>query len=605
MSLVNSNGGGGGYGGLAVQAPLRAMPGPQFQAQAPQGASVARLPSALGGGGNGADDMRGELTGDSCLTVSLDSDGYHVATWDEKAAECVVHDKVSSKGSTADVAQILRDVVSSNASVSTVPTAAVPAAETDTKKKKKARAALALGEGGVTIVVANAASQKVLRQVVVEVHAAGFKVKNIFRRGIATVTGMLSRQALSQKELAKTSMTPSADPVVFYVSSVKRSDGGAIIDASLVVCEGGERAKGKLGFERMCTLAVGSKTLSSSPSAEVDEVKALFDTLISRANIDVSSISAIVCDGNDLQLPVTKLLPAEKKVPILSGGQFDAVSGGCMLSAAELGSSKNYLHQTDGNWILAFLLPVADGYLADDVGLQTASDKGDKVVEPLFSPRRLWKGDIGPLKPGALKHVTSTVTKKYVHTERKRGLLSRLWPSGVDAGAQAVAPGFCIALVERATNCGSDEWVPIGGKDVRPLQRDGLEVVGSTLHIQIDPATGLVAYTDSKGKSLAEVNSDFWWWAQVVASILALVLLVASYFLYGHFYEWYLSRQHTAWLVGFYQKHAPEKLKDIDYVSRTIKKYKGKMFLLWRGLERTYSTKYPAPPSVLENGGDL
>ena len=583
-----------------MQAPLRAMPGPQFQGPAAQGASVARLPSALGGGGNATDDMRGELTGDSCLTVSLDSDGYHVATWDEKAAECVVHDKVSSKGSTADVAQILRDVVSSNTSV---PAAVVPAAETDTKKKKKkAKEAMALGEGGVTIVVANAATQKALRQVVIAVHAAGFKVKNIFRRGIATVTGMLSRQALSQKEMSKATAA-SADPVVFYVSSVKRSDGGATIDASLVVCEGGERAKSKLGFERMCTVAVGSKTLASSPSAEVDEVKALFDALVSQANVEVSNISAIVCDGNDLQLPVTKLLPSDKNVPILSAGQFDAVSGGCMLSAAELGSSKNYLHQADGNWVLAFLLPVADGYLADDVGMQTVSLKGDKVVEPMFSPRRLWKSDIGPLKPGVLKQVSSTVIKKYAHAERKRGVLSRLWSRGADGGAQAVPPDFCITLVERPCGgSGSDDWVPIGGKDVRPLQRDGVEVVGSTLQIQVDPATGLVAYTDSKGKTLAEVNSDFWWWVQVVASILALVLLVASYFLYGHFYEWYLTRQHTAWLVSFYQKHAPEKLKDPEYVSRTIKKYKGKMFLLWRGLERTYSTKYPAPPSVLENG---
>ena len=38
-------------------------------------------------------------------------------------------------------------------------------------------------------------------------------------------------------------------------------------------------------------------------------------------------------------------------------------------------------------------------------------------------------------------------------------------------------------------------------------------------------------------------------------------------------------------------------------MERTVSKYKGRMFLLWRGLKRTYSVDFPAPSSILEGAG--
>jgi hypothetical protein len=35
-------------------------------------------------------------------------------------------------------------------------------------------------------------------------------------------------------------------------------------------------------------------------------------------------------------------------------------------------------------------------------------------------------------------------------------------------------------------------------------------------------------------------------------------------------------------------------------VARTIAKYKGRMFLLWRNLERTYRVKWAPPSSIVE-----
>ena len=636
------------------------MPGPSFQA--PHVATSSRLPSLLGGGSN-TDDMRGKLTGDCCLTIALDFDGYQVATWDEKAAECTFQDLHQSKtSSTTTLDVILRDVISSSKAAST-DEASISSAETKkTKKSKNAVPSLALGEGGITVVVANDLTQKALRQIVLESAASGFKIKNVFRRGIATITGLLSRQVL-QKELNKdkdkgskcdTAANPTGDTMtVFFISSRKMSNGSVELDTSLVVCEGADRAKNKLGYERLSTLAVASKTLTSSPSAAMDDLHSLFDDLLRRASVDATCVDAIVCDGNDLQLPVTKLVLGgnDRKVPILSAGEHDAVRGGCLLSAAELESSKNYLQQND-KWVLAFLLPVADGFMSRQVGIQTTTDAGEKQVECVFSSGRLWKADVGPLKPGALKKQSSSITKTFVHVldKRRGGLLSLSWLWGkakaVAGGASdvhVVTSDFCLTLVERASS--DSDWTPIGGKDIRPLHKDGVEVVGSTLQLHIDPATGLVTYTDTKGKTLAEVNSDFWWWVQFFLAVLGILALLSSFFLFGHYQEWSLTRQHTAWLVGFYKKHAPDKLNDKEYVARTIKvkttvamlafyqsttddanfsfafifmffialllllllfqKYQGKMFLLWRGLERTYNTKYPAPPSILEGRGDL
>lgn len=524
----------GGFGGISLQAPIRVIPGPTFSAPQTNASGMSKLPSVLGKGSDG-DDMRGECTGDSCLTIALDIDGYQSAIWNEKTAECnVIHTHSSAA---TDITQAIRDVVAANVPKTT------SAGEVKKANKKNHSPALVLGEGGITVVIPNNSTQKALRQIVVGIHAAGFKVKNIFRRGVATVTGLLSRQTL------KTTKTDTV--VVLFISSRTSSDGGVFLDTSLVLCEGGERAKSKLGFERLCTVAVGSKTLTTSPSAAVDELRALLEVMVKRAGVDATSIGAIICDGNDLQLPATKLFPADQNVPILlANGEQDAVRGGCMLSAAELESSKNYLQQNDGKWVLAFLLPVADGFASSEVGILTTSATGEKMTERAFSTGRLWKADIGPLKPGALTQQFTTVTKRYVHAAHQSGALSRLMASRAAASerGEVVKAEFCVTLMERASE--TDEWTAIGGKDIRPLQKEGGEVVASTLQLQMDPSTGLVSYTDTKGKTVDQMKSDFWYWVQLFAGILVLLLFLSSFHLYGYYYRWSLTRQHTAWLYG-------------------------------------------------------
>jgi hypothetical protein len=46
-------------------------------------------------------------------------------------------------------------------------------------------------------------------------------------------------------------------------------------------------------------------------------------------------------------------------------------------------------------------------------------------------------------------------------------------------------------------------------------------------------------------------------------------------------------------------------LKDPAFVPRTLAKYKGRMFLLWRGLERTYKIKWHPPHSIVDDSSSV
>lgn len=70
-------------------------------------------------------------------------------------------------------------------------------------------------------------------------------------------------------------------------------------------------------------------------------------------------MSAIVFAGSSTSSEQEKQRDAAvsrliKGVPIYRALKEDAVRGGCMLSAGELDSSKEYLQQPDGSWVVAY-----------------------------------------------------------------------------------------------------------------------------------------------------------------------------------------------------------------------------------------------------------
>lgn len=83
-----------------------------------------------------------------------------------------------------------------------------------------------------------------------------------------------------------------------------------------------------------------------------------------------------------------------------------------------------------------------------------------------------------------------------------------------------------------------------------------------SLEVRLDPATGSVNATQTKGSTLSTASSAFWGHAQLAFALVAPFVVLALVYYSGYFTEWYAdwsaTRQHTAWLLDFYQKNAPE-----------------------------------------------
>jgi hypothetical protein len=90
-------------------------------------------------------------------------------------------------------------------------------------------------------------------------------------------------------------------------------------------------------------------------------------------------------------------------------------------------------------------------------------------------------------------------------------------------------------------------------------QEDKAEAVEScVLEVRVDPSTGAVTATQCKGRSVSEAWGAFRGRLQLAFVLLLPFILIAAYYLSGHVQEWWVTRQHTAWLLDFYQKNAPE-----------------------------------------------
>ena len=86
-----------------------------------------------------------------------------------------------------------------------------------------------------------------------------------------------------------------------------------------------------------------------------------------------------------------------------------------------------------------------------------------------------------------------------------------------------------------------------------------LEPVEScSVTFSLNPATGLVVVSEQKGKMVRDRRDEYWFGVQIICSILLLVLLLSSPFLYNFFRERSVKAEHIKWLKSFYLLHAPE-----------------------------------------------
>ncbi len=79
-----------------------------------------------------------------------------------------------------------------------------------------------------------------------------------------------------------------------------------------------------------------------------------------------------------------------------------------------------------------------------------------------------------------------------------------------------------------------------------------------SLEVRLDPTTGAVCATQTKGKTISAARSELWGRLQLAFVLVLPFALIVLWYNSGFITKWYLTRQHTAWLLDFYQKNAPE-----------------------------------------------
>jgi hypothetical protein len=354
MSVALGGGGGGGYMPMA-QAAMPRMNIPNYNTSSTANASDLRMPGMSGPAES--KNLRGDKSGDECLT--FDSEEVVLsATWNETSCECVVStigSPFSESGEPIDyIGNTIRQL--QLAANTEMLSREAEAAKKKSNKKKKRETSLSCGKGGITLVLSSSMSQKDIRVAVVSISDSGYNVKNIFGRGITTVTGMLARSAATSSGLGPPCNFVSVlegsgksvlevDPIVLYVNFIndKRSNGGSVLDAALIVCESGKKVKNNLGYERLCTLAVANQEGDGSGGGLENVLK----DLLNIAQISQERISAVVFTGSSADAKEEKcrdVLVADlfkgTKMSIFRALKEDSVRGGCLLSAAELDSSK-------------------------------------------------------------------------------------------------------------------------------------------------------------------------------------------------------------------------------------------------------------------------
>jgi hypothetical protein len=110
-----------------------------------------------------------------------------------------------------------------------------------------------------------------------------------------------------------------------------------------------------------------------------------------------------------------------------------------------------------------------------------------------------------------------------------------------------------------------------------------------------------VKVVESQGPSLSESRRVRNMWLALLLLVLLPSLVLGLWLGWGRLLDLYAWRQHTQWLRAFYSSHAPHRLvEDPALVARTLQRYRGRMFLLWRKLEKTYQVKLPAPYGAVE-----
>ena len=312
MSVAMSGAGGAGY--MPMQTAMPQMRTPNFNNASSNQSVNLRMPT-FAGPSESKKDLRGDLSGDECLTLDVD-EVVLSAIWIESTCECVVAVAKLPFDESRDplihsnfdsislfVTETTRKLQQQSSAALLAKESADAAKKTQPakNKKKKKDNSLASGKGGITLVLPSSINQSSLRAAVTSVSLSGFTTKNVFGRGIATITGVLARSAGlgdsnhsndlqsvldAKKESGK---LLEQDPVVLHIH-FKNKGSNVAIDCALVVLERGNGVRNNLGYERLCTIAVDGRVSDSSKNGVESALRDALGNLISIANMEQVSI---------------------------------------------------------------------------------------------------------------------------------------------------------------------------------------------------------------------------------------------------------------------------------------------------------------------------
>lgn len=458
MSLAAQTAWGGGAGAMGGY-----VPQPQFKAQQPQQPAGGSSSSAFRTKQvtSVSSDDRGVLVGDACCTLSFDHGRkcIDIATWSEQRSRCrqlesqsavvqLTEQGAKSVASASGAAAAFArhplaelpegiDILGSDASSAGDPIRLLDCLEVDKKiarhgvdfdpapllahlvvrsvkagmaaegmgsaaagaegaaaSKKAAAKAGHLGNNTVTLVLPVSYTYAQQAGAMKAVHSAGYTLRNVFHRGLATVAThvMESRDVLCLEAVAE---GKSDDFAVLYVHVDPHS--GAL-EAALIGCEShtpaGKQKKDRVVDRLYCLATADEGTPKAGKAADAARV---LGGLLSGPGAGMV-LQAVVMVGSASLGGVSALAG----VPVISADAGDAVKGGCYLSAAELDSSKQYIN-VDNKWVVAYQLPIADGFLPFDIGMCVSSAEGSAATTPVETTfragTRIQKREMGVVRP--------------------------------------------------------------------------------------------------------------------------------------------------------------------------------------------------------------
>jgi hypothetical protein len=506
-----------------------------------------------------------DLTGDKCITIDVCKAECVAARWLEETftaepilTKCPSLNAKDDSRLCASVSDIITSVLASAAQLQASP-------------RKPSN---------VTLVVPGSFTCK--HHIDVFMAAPGM-VKHIFHRPIATVVGALSRMGSAARLILQNAHSADIDAYL-YVYICKDNANAVVFEAAVVLGEGKENARSSsnaLGYDRMATAA----QLSSSWTDYSDsQMQRDISGLLTKCGVSADEIVAVVFEGSSAPMSILN----SASVLQVNVDKNDAAIGACLLSAAELSSSKLYMN-SGGGVKLCFILPIADGYLPFSVGVQTE----DSLAEGKGEVRLIFEGGarlpklVGPVRNTSA--FSKTVTS--LSFERKSAIssISMDFPK--------------LHILESRGDNASKDWTLV--HSVQPLIREQDAVLSCKVTISVDPLVSVVKVEKSRdGKLVKEARGVYW-------KILTFVLLLFFGIVGKLSIDFFRQRAEAdafeadvRWLVDVYAKVNPEKLKeDSNLPQRLIGKYRAqdKMWVLHRKLEQEYGVKQKKPPSI----GDL